>query len=161
MYRHMTCPFCHSTVIPSGSDVPDKIYSVKNQAINNNNINRSLRNGNGSFEYIVNNGYNVSVESTTSRLEAPDCSIDKQNTIRVPDSEVLAREVSIGRNWMMDYIDGPALMSMSSHRMLFRNSSRFFSCTSRRNDYVSIIKDLEANRFDKEISNFFQWLSRV
>ncbi|XP_022856274.1 E3 ubiquitin-protein ligase ATL4-like [Olea europaea var. sylvestris] len=116
----------------------------------------------GSFEYIVDDGYEVSVESTTHRPLPPDCtSLDKQSSVRVPCGEVLAREDSVGRNWIMDYVDKLASMSMSSHTMSFRNSDSFFSGSSRRSDSVSTVEDLEANRIGEEISEFFQWLSGV
>ncbi|KAL2478294.1 E3 ubiquitin-protein ligase [Forsythia ovata] len=201
LVSNQTCPLCRSTVIPSDSDVLDKIHSVKNLDINNNSSSR-LRNGNGndnenggsfrveigsisrrrgatesdegrrlsysigSFDYIVNEDYEVSVESTTHRPVAPGfTSLDKQSSVRVPGGdppgEVLSREVSVGRNWMMDYVDRLASISLSSRTMSFRNSGRFFSGSSRRSDSVVTFEDLEANRIGEEISEFFQWLSGV
>ncbi|CAA2945763.1 Hypothetical predicted protein [Olea europaea subsp. europaea] len=87
----------------------------------------------GSFEYIVDDGYEVSGGALNS-------SIDKQNSVRV-----LGSELSVERNMKMDYIDRLASMSMSSRRVSFRNSSRFFSGSNRRNNFVFIVEDLEGN----------------
>lgn len=109
----------------------------------------------GSFEYIVDDGYEVSVESTTHR---PDCTpLDKQSSVRVPGGEVLAREDSVGRNWIMDYVDRLASMSMPSRTTSFQDSGSFFSGS----DSIATVEDLEANRIGEEISEFFQWLSGV
>ncbi|CAI9765121.1 unnamed protein product [Fraxinus pennsylvanica] len=113
----------------------------------------------GSFEYIVDDDYEVSVRSTTHR---PHCtSLDKQSSVRVPGGEVLAREDSVGRNWIMDYIDRLPSMSTPSRTTSFRTSGSFFSDSSRRSDSIATVEDLEANRIGEEISEFFQWLSGV
>ncbi|KAG8391456.1 hypothetical protein BUALT_Bualt01G0189700 [Buddleja alternifolia] len=191
-----TCPLCRSTVLPSDSDVLDKILSTENRGINNS----TNGNGNGgsfrieigsisrrhgaaveaavaerdrrsysigSFDYIVDdNGYEVSVGSTIHRRGASDCtSVDKESSVGVPisetPSEYLAAEVSGGRNWLREYVDRLASVSISSRAMSFRSSGRFFSGSSRRSEPVIAAEDLEANRVGEEISELFRWLSGV
>ncbi|KAL2478048.1 E3 ubiquitin-protein ligase [Forsythia ovata] len=170
LVSNQTCPLCRSTVIPSDSDVLDKIHSIgsisRRRGATESDEGRRLSYSIGSFDYIVNEDYEVSVESTTHRPVAPGfTSLDKQSSVRVPGGdppgEVLSREVSVGRNWMMDYVDRLASISLSSRTMSFRNSGRFFSGSSRRSDSVVTFEDLEANRIGEEISEFFQWLSGV
>ncbi|PIN12965.1 hypothetical protein CDL12_08593 [Handroanthus impetiginosus] len=190
---NQTCPLCRSTVLPSDSDILDKILSTENRGINDN----SFRNGSGSFrieigsisrrrggapeavegdrrsysigsfDYIVDeNGYEVSVGSTTHRRGVSDCtSVDKESSVGIPipepPGELLAAEVSGGRNWLRDYVDRLASVSISSRAMSFRSSGRFFSGSSRRSDTVVAPEDLEANRAGEEISELFRWLSGI
>ncbi|KAL0425455.1 UNVERIFIED_CONTAM: E3 ubiquitin-protein ligase ATL4 [Sesamum radiatum] len=193
---NQTCPLCRSAVLPSDSDVLDKIRSTENGGVSNS----SLRNGDGnsgsfrieigsisrrrggaadavegerrsysigSFDYIVDDhGYEVSVGSTIHRRGASDCtSVDKESSIGIPipepPGEVIAAEVSGGRNWLRDYVDRLASVSISSRAMSFRSSGRFFSGSSRRTDPVVSPEDLEANRVGEEISELFRWLSGI
>ncbi|KAL0464291.1 UNVERIFIED_CONTAM: E3 ubiquitin-protein ligase ATL4 [Sesamum latifolium] len=193
---NQTCPLCRSAVLPSDSDVLDKIRSTENGGVSNS----SLRNGDGnsgsfrieigsisrrrggaadavegerrsysigSFDYIVDDhGYEVSVGSTIHRRGASDCtSVDKESSIGIPipepPGEVIAAEVSGGRNWLRDYVDRLASVSISSRAMSFRSSGRFFSGSSRRTDPIVSAEDLEANRVGEEISELFRWLSGI
>ncbi|KAL1535815.1 RING-type E3 ubiquitin transferase [Salvia divinorum] len=117
----------------------------------------------GSFDYIVDdNGYEVSAGSVTHRRGASDCiSVDKDSSVGIPmvepPGELLAADVSSGRNWLRDYMDRLASAS-------FRSSGRFFSGSSRRSDPVAagaVVDDLEANRAGEEISELFRWLSGI
>ncbi|XP_073029072.1 E3 ubiquitin-protein ligase ATL4-like [Primulina eburnea] len=121
----------------------------------------------GSFEYVVgDNGYEVPAESTAHRRGISDCtSVDKDSSVGVPTHEppgdVLAAEVSSGRNWLRDYVDRLTSVSIS-RTMSFRSSGRFFSSSSRRSDPVSAApEDLEANSVGEEISELFRWLSGI
>ncbi|KAL6494153.1 hypothetical protein OROGR_032062 [Orobanche gracilis] len=193
---NQTCPLCRSTVIPSDSEILDKVVSDgHSRGISSN----SFRNGNmgsfrieigsisrrrdraavaadgeprsysiGSFDYILDgNGYEVSVGSTDQyRRGIPECtSVDKESSVGItmldPPGEILAAEVSGGgRNWLREYVDRLASVSMSSRAMSFRSSGRLFSGSSRRTDVVAF-EDLEANRVGEEISELFRWLSGV
>ncbi|KAL2514049.1 E3 ubiquitin-protein ligase [Forsythia ovata] len=120
----------------------------------------------GSFEYIVDNGYEVSMGSTTHRRGLSDCtSVDKESSIGVPvpelPGEVLAGEISRGRSWLRDYVDRLASISVSSRSISFRSSGRFFTGSSGRSGNVVAVEDLEANRVGEEISELFRWLSGV
>ncbi|CAA3020748.1 E3 ubiquitin- ligase ATL4 [Olea europaea subsp. europaea] len=199
LVSNQTCPLCRSSVLPSDSEVLDKIQMVETGGGNNIDNNFENRNGSenggsfriemgsisrrrgtedtggggrrsysiGSFEYIVDNGYEVSVGSTNHRRGSSDCtSIDKESSIGVPVAEplpveVLAGEVSRGRNWLRDYVDRLASVSVSSRSLSFRSSGRFFTGSSRRSDTVVPVEDLEANRVGDEISELFRWLSGV
>lgn len=121
----------------------------------------------GSFEYVVDdNGYEIPAESITHRRGISDCtSVDKDSSVGVPrhdpPGDVLAEEVSSGRNWLRDYVDRLTSVSIS-RTMSFRSSGRFFSSSSRRSDPVSVAaEDLEANRVGEEISELFRWLSGI
>lgn len=114
------------------------------------------------------NGYEVSVGSIAHRRGASDCtSADKESSVGIPipepPGEALAGEVSSGRNWLRDYVDRLASVSISSRAMSFRSSGRFFSGSSRRSDPVAadVADDLEANRVGEEISELFRWLSGI
>ncbi|KAL6498878.1 hypothetical protein OROHE_026478 [Orobanche hederae] len=194
---NQTCPLCRSTVLPSDSEILDKVVSADHsRGISNN----SFRNGNmgsfrieigsisrrrdraavaadgeprsysiGSFDYILDgNGYEVSVGSTAQhRRGVSECtSVDKESSVGIPvldpPGEILAAEVSGGgRNWLREYVDRLASVSMSSRAMSFRSSGRFFCGSSRRTDVVVAPEDLEANRVGEEISELFRWLSGV
>ncbi|KAK6162721.1 hypothetical protein DH2020_002562 [Rehmannia glutinosa] len=183
---NQTCPLCRSTVLPSDSEVLDKI-STQNRGIHNSNSFRieigsisRRREGAvpeaegerrsysiGSFDYVVDdNGYEVSVGSTVHRRGISDCtSVDKESSVGIPmpepPGEFLAAEVSSGRNWLREYVDRLASVSLSSRAMSFRSSGRFFSGSSRRSDPVVAAEDLEANRVGEEISELFRWLSGI
>ncbi|XP_073128177.1 E3 ubiquitin-protein ligase ATL4-like [Henckelia pumila] len=187
---NQTCPLCRSTVVPSDADVLDKILSSENRGTRDSSFRSGsfrIEIGSvsrrrsaaeemdgerqsysiGSFEYIVDdNGYEIPAESTTHRRGISDCtSVDKDSSVGVPipepPGEVLAAEVSSGRNWLRDYVDRLTSASIS-RAMSFRSSGRFFSSSSRRSDPVSAaVEDLEANRAGEEISELFRWLSGI
>lgn len=120
----------------------------------------------GSFEYIVDdNGYEVSVGSIAHQRRISDCtSVDKESSIGIPipepPGEAVAAEVSGGRNWLRDYMDRLASVSISSRAMSFRSSGRFCSGSSRWSDpAAAAADDVEANRVGEEISELFRWLS--
>ncbi|KAK4397097.1 E3 ubiquitin-protein ligase ATL4 [Sesamum angolense] len=196
---NQTCPLCRSTVLPSGSDVLDKILSGGNRCSSNDSF--RIENGNGesfrieigsisrrgggseevaveggqrsysvgSFEYIVDDtGYEVSIAGcTTQRRGFPDpTQNDKDSSVRTPvpepGEEILAAEVSGGRNWLREYVDRLASVSFSSRAMSLRSSGRFFSgSSSRRGEAAVVPDDLEANRVGEEISELFRWLSGI
>lgn len=177
-------------MLPSDSDVLDKILSTtENAAVGNGNSGSfrieigsiSRRRGGaaeavegerrsysiGSFDYIVDDhGYEVSIGSTTHRRGVSDCtSVDKESSIGIPipepPGEFIAAEVSGGRNWLREYVDRLASVSISSRALSFRSSGRFFSGSSRRTEPVVAAEDLEANRVGEEISELFRWLSGI
>ncbi|KAL3815226.1 hypothetical protein ACJIZ3_016494 [Penstemon smallii] len=187
---NMTCPLCRSTVLPSDSDVLDKILSSDNRG-NGYNSSRDENGGSfrieigsisrrpgleavegerrsysiGSFEYIVDdNGYEVSVGSI-AHSRGVSGSVDKESSVGIPmpetPGEALAADVAGGRNWLREYVDRLASVSFSSRAMSFRSSGRFFSGSSRRTDPVFAAEDLEADRVGEEISELFRWLSGV
>ncbi|KAI8020726.1 E3 ubiquitin-protein ligase ATL4 [Camellia lanceoleosa] len=177
---NQTCPLCRSTVHPTEADVLDKILSSSATVDRGNSFrieignlsqrreasdsidarNRRSYSIGGSFEYIVDDSYEVSVGSTHRRGVS---AIDKDSTgapasVPEPPGENLAAEVA-GRSWLRDYMD--RLSSISSRTMSFRSSSRFFTGSSRRSDAVVAVEDLEGNRVGEEISEIFRWLSGV
>ncbi|KAL3380988.1 hypothetical protein AABB24_001232, partial [Solanum stoloniferum] len=117
----------------------------------------------GSFEYIVDDGYELSAGSIHQR-GASECT-DKESIgvpIPAPPGESIASDVSGGgRSWLRDYVDRIASLSLSSRSVSFRSSGRFFNGSSRRSDTVVPIDDLEAGRVGEEISELFRWLSGV
>ncbi|KAK4416097.1 E3 ubiquitin-protein ligase ATL4 [Sesamum alatum] len=198
---NQTCPLCRSTVLPSSSDVLDKILSGGNRCSSNDSFRNENENGHGgsfrieigsishrrggaeeaveggqrsysvgSFEYIMDdNGYEVSIAGCTTQRRGLPNSIqnDKDSSVAapVPDpgGEILAAEVSGGRNWLREYMDRLPSVSFSSRAMSFRNSGRFFSSSSsrRRGEAAVVPEDLEANRVGEEISELFRWLSGI
>lgn len=180
---NLTCPLCRSSVNPTDSEVLSKILPENDIRRNGNNNGGSFRieigsvsrrhgrsdsaDGRrsysiGSFEYIVDDGYEVSVDSTHRRGSSECTSVDKESLgipVPAPPGESLTGEVNAGRSWLRDYVD--RLGSFSSRTMSFRSSGRFFSGSSRRSDVVVPIEDLEANRIGEEISELFRWLSGV
>ncbi|KAK3027136.1 hypothetical protein RJ639_042430, partial [Escallonia herrerae] len=88
----------------------------------------------GSFDYIVDEGYEDSAETPVSQLEPP--------------GKILVAEVTGGRSWLRDYVDRISAISFSSRAMSFRISGRFFTGSSRRseNAVVATGEDVEANR---------------
>ncbi|THG07884.1 E3 ubiquitin-protein ligase ATL4-like [Camellia sinensis] len=118
----------------------------------------------GSFDYIVDEGYEVSVDSTHWRglSDCTSVSMDSAGVpvvVNAPPGENLASEVA-GRSWLRDYVDG--LASISSPTLSFRSSGRFFTGSSHRsNTVVAVGEELEANRIGEEISELFRWFSGV
>lgn len=113
----------------------------------------------GSFEYIVNDGYEVSVESTHHRGVSDCTTVDKDSTGVPPPGESLEAEVTGSQSWLREYVDRfSSSISLSSQS--FRSSGRFLTGSSRRSDVV-VPEDLEANNVGEEISELFRWLSGV
>nr|GLL40786.1 E3 ubiquitin-protein ligase ATL4 [Ipomoea trifida] len=187
---NQTCPLCRSTVYPTDADILRKILSVSNgrgggNADPNSGSFRieigsvSRRRGDSgpivgdsrrsysvgsSFEYIVDDGYEVSIESI-HRRGGSECT-DKESIgapVPEPPGDSLVPDVSGGgRSWLRDYVDRIASFSLSSRTMSFRGSGRFFTDSGRRSDtVVPIDDDLESGRIGEEISELFRWLSGV
>ncbi|KAL4561408.1 hypothetical protein LXL04_033574 [Taraxacum kok-saghyz] len=182
---NQTCPLCRSTVNPTEADVLSKVLSVSDRtgARGGENRNNSFRieigsisrrqtpsdSGRrsysiGSYEYILDDGYEVPVEST-HRREISDCtSADKDSATPEPPGDSLVAEIAAsggsGRlNWLREYVDRVSV-SISSRSHSFRGSGRFFTGSSRRSEMVD---DFEAThgRVGEEISELFRWLSGV
>ncbi|CAN4126005.1 unnamed protein product [Withania somnifera] len=190
LVTNQTCPLCRSTVYPTDADVLSKVLASENDARGENEVQRSgsfrieigsvsrRRGGSGSisgggdgqrsysigsFEYIVDDGYELSVGSI-HRRGGSECT-DKESIgvpIPAPPGESIASDVSSGgRSWLRDYVDRISSLSLSSRSMSFRSSGRFLNGSSRRTDTVVPIDDLEAGRIGEEISELFRWLSGV
>ncbi|KAL3348704.1 hypothetical protein AABB24_022064 [Solanum stoloniferum] len=190
LVTNQTCPLCRSTVYPTDADVLSKVLAAENNdaRAGNNELRHSgsfriefgsvsrRRGGSdslggdgqrsysiGSFEYIVDDGYELSAGSIHQR-GASECT-DKESIgvpIPAPPGESIASDVSGGgRSWLRDYVDRIASLSLSSRSVSFRSSGRFFNGSSRRSDTVVPIDDLEAGRVGEEISELFRWLSGV
>lgn len=114
----------------------------------------------GSFEYVVDAEFEVPIgEARTHRRDVSDKdSTGIEVSIPVAPGDEVAADVAGERgSWLRDYVDRIATVSSRS----FRSSGRFFSGSSRRSNAV-VVDDTEANnRFGEEISELFQWLSRV
>ncbi|KAI8545537.1 hypothetical protein RHMOL_Rhmol07G0047300 [Rhododendron molle] len=165
---NQTCPLCRSTVHPTESDALDKIlpseerpasFRVEIGSISRRRGSEIHSGGNrrsysiGSFDYIVDGGYEISVGSTTHRRGS---SVDKE-PIAIS-LETLAGEVS-RRSWLRDYVDH--LASISPRTVSFRSSGWFGGGSSRRSDVVVGAVDLESNRIGEDIGEFFRWISGV
>ncbi|XP_009603589.1 E3 ubiquitin-protein ligase ATL4 [Nicotiana tomentosiformis] len=189
LITNQTCPLCRSTVYPTDADVLSKVLAVENaEARGGNELQHSgsfrieigsvsRRRGAsdsaagdgqrsysiGSFEYIVDDGYELSVGSI-HRRGVSECT-DKESIgfpVPAPPGESIASDVSgSGRSWLRDYVDRIGSLSLSSRTMSFRSSGRFFNGSSRRSETVVPIDDLEAGRVGEEISELFRWLSGV
>lgn len=178
---NQTCPLCRSSVNPSDAEVLNKIGSVSGGGGDRVGGNRSssfrIEIGSisrrrepsdsgrrsyslGSYDYVLDDGVDIPVEST-HRSVASDCtSVDKDSTAPEPPGQNLAAEVGSGRrNWLRDYVDRVSV-SLSSRTQSFRGSGRFFTGSGRRNEPVD---DFEAThgRIGEEISELFRWLSGV
>lgn len=114
----------------------------------------------GSFEYVVDEEFEVPIgDARTHRRDVSDKDFTGiEVTVPVAPGDEVATEVAGERgSWLRDYVDRIASVSSRS----FRSSGRFFGGSSRRSNAV-VVDDLEANnRFGEEISELFQWLSRV
>ncbi|KAF5953337.1 hypothetical protein HYC85_006193 [Camellia sinensis] len=178
---NQTCPLCRSAVYPTDEDVLNKIISSTVPENRGNSFrieigSVSRRRGMsdssdgrrsysiGSFDYIVDEGYEVSVDSTHRRGLSDCTSVSKDSAgvpvvVNAPPGENIASEVA-GRSWLRDYVD--RLASISSRTVSFRSSGRFFTGSSRRsNTVVAVDEELEANRIGEEISEMFRWFSGV
>ncbi|CAH1416268.1 unnamed protein product [Lactuca virosa] len=183
---NQTCPLCRSTVNPTEDDVLNKIAAASGGAggrVGGNRSNSSFRieigtisqrrepsdsarrsYSVGSYDYVLDDGCEIPVESTHRRGISDCTSVDKDSTTPEPPGQNLAAEVAAGggsgrRNWLRDYVDRVSL-SLSSRTQSFRGSGRFFTGSSRRSD---IVDDFEAGhgRIGEEISELFRWLSGV
>ncbi|MCD9639762.1 hypothetical protein HAX54_024483 [Datura stramonium] len=174
LVTNQTCPLCRSNVNPADADVLSKVMAATNSdgrtigAPNSGSFRLEIgsvsrrRVGSegegrrsysiGSFEYVVEEGHELSIGSIHQRGGVSECINDKESVVvPVPETpgESLTADVSGGRSWRRDYID-----RISS----FRSSSRFFSGSSRRSDVVVPVNDLEAGQIGEEISEYFRWL---
>lgn len=182
---NQTCPLCRSTVNPTEADVLNKIVSASAGGGGRVGGNRSnsfrIEIGNvsqrgepsdsdrrsysiGSYEYVLDDGYEIAVESTHRRGGSDCTSVDKDSTTPEPPGHNLAAEVGPGggsgrRNWLRDYVDRVSV-SLSSRTQSFRGSGRLFTGSLRRSETVD---DFEAShgRIGEEISELFRWLSGV
>ncbi|KAK2995944.1 hypothetical protein RJ640_003736 [Escallonia rubra] len=144
------CPLCRSTVHPTEADVLNKLVSKSEARILGNSFRIEIGSVGqrrapsesgwrsyslGSFDYIVDEGYEVSVGSTHCR-GALDCTEKDSAEASVsqpePQGEILAAEVAGGRSWLRDYVDRISAISFSSRAMSFWSSGRFFTGSSRR-----------------------------
>ncbi|KAJ8573424.1 hypothetical protein K7X08_009935 [Anisodus acutangulus] len=178
LITNQSCPLCRSTVYPTDADVISKVLAAENELRRSGSFRVEIgsvshRRGGGSdgqrsysigsFEYIVDDGYEVSVGSI-HRRGGSECT-DKESIgvpVPAPPGENIASDVSGGgRSWLRDYVDRIASLSLSSRSVSFRSSGRFFNGSSRRSDTVVPVDDLEAGRIGEEISELFRWLSGV
>ncbi|KAK3002383.1 hypothetical protein RJ639_021045 [Escallonia herrerae] len=156
LVANQRCPLCRSTIHPTEADVLNKLVSESEARILGNSFRIEIGSVSqrrapsksgwrsyslGSFDYIVDEGYEVSVGST-HRRGALDCT--KKDSARAPVSqleppgEILAAEVADGRSWLKDYVDRISAICFSSHAMSFRISGRFFTGSSRRSENAVI-----------------------
>ncbi|KAG5627130.1 hypothetical protein H5410_012348 [Solanum commersonii] len=163
LVTNQTCPLCRSPVYPTDADVLSKVVSRRRGGSDSLGGDGQRSYSIGSFEYIVDDGYELSAGSIHQR-GASECT-DKESigvSIPAPPGESIASDVSGGgRSWLRDYVDRIASLSLSSRSVSFRSSGRFFNGSSRRSDTVVPIDDLEAGRVGEEISELFRWLSGV
>ncbi|THG18678.1 hypothetical protein TEA_027022 [Camellia sinensis var. sinensis] len=159
-----------SAIYPTEEDVLNKIISStvpedrgNSFPIDIGSVSRRLHSI-ASFNYIVDEGYVVSVDST-HRQGLSDCTSISKDSAGVPavvnasPGENLASEVA-GRSWLRDYVD--RLASIASRTVSFSSSGRFLTCSNRRsNTVVAVDEELEANRIGEEISELFWWFSGV
>ncbi|KAL8265311.1 hypothetical protein R6Q59_023441 [Mikania micrantha] len=118
----------------------------------------------GSYEYVIDDGYEIPIDSTHRRAVSDCVTAEKDSTAPLPAGETLAAEIAGAddtrrRNWLSDYVDRVSV-SLSSRTLSFRGSGRFFTGSSRRSE---IADDYEAThgRVGEEISELFRWLSGV
>ncbi|KAK2980594.1 hypothetical protein RJ640_011402 [Escallonia rubra] len=172
-------PLFTSTVHPTEADVLNKLVSESEARILGNSFRIEIGSVSqrqalsesgwrsyslGSFDYIVDEGYEVSIGST-HRRGASDCTEKDSAGAPVsqpePLGEILAAEVAGGQSWLRDYVDRISAISFSSRAMSFRSFGRFFTGSSRKseNAVVAVAEDVEANRVGEEIMELFRWLS--
>lgn len=179
LVTNQTCPLCRSNVNPAEADVLSKVLaatnsdgrtigtpnsgsfrleigSVSRRRVGSDSVASEGRRSYsiGSFEYVVEEGHELSIGSI-HRRGVSECSGDKESIgvpVPEPPGESLTADISGGRSWLRDYVDRIAS---------FRSSGRFFSASSRRNDVVVPVDDLEAGQIGEEISEYFRWLSGV
>lgn len=179
LVANQTCPLCRSTIYPSEEDVLNKILSQSANdrgsgsfRIEIGNISRRIGGAGedpgdrrsysvGDFEYIVDDGYQLPMESMTQhRGISDDKEINHAHAPSAPEisQEALAAEVGNGRSLLRDYMD--RLSSISSRTISFKGSGRFFGGSSRRSE-AATVEDLEEYRAGEEISELFRWLSGI
>ncbi|KAL8229652.1 hypothetical protein R6Q57_014555 [Mikania cordata] len=177
-----TCPLCRSPVNATEADILNKIASGTGDGVSGNRSNSfRIEIGSisrrrdpsesgrrsysiGSYEYVIDDGYEIPVDSTHRRAVSDCVTSDKDSTAPLPAGESLAAEIAGAddtrrRNWLRDYVDRVSV-SLSSRTLSFRGSGRFFTGSSRRSE---IADDIEAThgRVGEEISELFRWLSGV
>ncbi|GMQ09923.1 hypothetical protein CsSME_00053129 [Camellia sinensis var. sinensis] len=159
-----------SAIYPTVEDVLNKIISStvpedrgNSFPIDIGSVSRRLHSI-ASFDYIVDEGYVVSIDST-HRQGLSDCTSISKDSAGVPvvvnasPGENLASEVA-GRSWLRDYVDRLALIA--SPTVSFSSSGRFLTCSNcRSNTVVAVDEELEANRIGEEISELFWWFSGI
>ncbi|GKC19412.1 E3 ubiquitin protein ligase ATL4-like protein [Tanacetum coccineum] len=189
---NQTCPLCRASVSPSEADVLNTVHHLRDtngtdERENNVSRNNSFRIEIGSvswrtdtptdvssdrrsysvgeYEYILDDGYEVPVESTVTHRRNVSV-VDKDSYAPsappVPPGYNLTAEIGNGSariNWLRDYVDRVSV-SISSRSQSFRSSGRFFTGSSRRSE---VVDNFEAthNRVGEEISELFRWLSGV
>ncbi|KAL3613649.1 hypothetical protein CASFOL_041723 [Castilleja foliolosa] len=187
---NQTCPLCRSTVLPSDSEILDKLVAAdQNRGIGSFNSNRSFRieigsisrrrDGTttdsenrerrrsysiGSFDYILEgNGYEVSEGSTNNHQRGVSDS-DKESFVGItmpePPGEALAAEVSGGPRNWLRDYVDRLGSVSISSRAMSFRSSGRFFSGSSRRSEIPA-EDLEANRVGEEISELFRWLSGI
>ncbi|KAF5933075.1 hypothetical protein HYC85_029246 [Camellia sinensis] len=155
LLSNQTCPLYRSAIYPTEEDVLNKIISStvpedrgNSFPIDIGSVSRRLHSI-ASFNYIVDEGYVVSVDST-HRQGLSDCTSISKDSAGVPvvvnasPGENLASEVA-RRSWLRDYVD--RLASIASRTVSFSSSGRFLTYSNRRsNTVVAVDEELEANR---------------
>ncbi|KAI3818599.1 hypothetical protein L1987_12412 [Smallanthus sonchifolius] len=176
---NQTCPLCRSAVNPTEADILNKIDSGGGGGNRNNSFRIEIGTISqrrdpsdsdrrsysvGSYDYVLDDGYEIPVESTHRRAVSDRAPVDKDSTTPEPPGQNLAAEIAVGggdeqRNWLRDYVNRVSV-SLSSRSLSFRGSGRFFTGSSRRSETID---DFEAThgRIGEEISELFRWLSGV
>ncbi|KAL4585975.1 hypothetical protein LXL04_010603 [Taraxacum kok-saghyz] len=175
---NQTCPLCRSTVNPTEDDVLNKIVAATTGGGGNSfrieigtisqrrepsdSARRSY--SIGSYDYVLDDGYEISIDSTHRRGVSDCTSVDKDSTTPEAPGQNLAAEVAAGSgsgrcNWLRDYVDRVSV-SLSSRTQSFRGSGRFFTGSSRRS-YTVDESDTGHGRIGEEISELFRWFSGV
>ncbi|KAK3041130.1 hypothetical protein RJ639_027582, partial [Escallonia herrerae] len=148
-----------STVHPTEADVLNKLVSESEARIFSATASGSRMGASANDEpcrnlagdYIVDEGYEVSVGSTHHR-RASNCT--EKDSAKAPISqpkprgEILVAEVAGGQSWLKDYVDRISSISFSSRAMSLQSSGRFFTGGSRRSENVIVAaaNDVEGNR---------------
>ncbi|KAK3014047.1 hypothetical protein RJ639_008041, partial [Escallonia herrerae] len=134
---NQTCPLCRSTVHPTEVDVLNKLVSESEARILGNSFRIEIGSVSqrrapsesgwrsyslGSFDYIVDERYEVSIGSTHYRgvsdyteKDSVGASISQLE----PSGEILATEVTGRWSWLRDYVDRISAISFSSRAMSF------------------------------------------
>ncbi|KAK3018314.1 hypothetical protein RJ639_002932, partial [Escallonia herrerae] len=145
LIANQTCPAANqtSTVHPIEVDVLKKLVSESEARILGNSFRIEIGSVSqwsyslGSFDYIIDKGYEALVGST-HRRGASDCTEKDSAGASIsqlePPGEILATKVAGGRSWLRDYVDRILAISFSSRAMSFRIFGRFFTGSSRRSE---------------------------
>ncbi|KAK1412247.1 hypothetical protein QVD17_33338 [Tagetes erecta] len=165
---NQTCPLCRSTVNHTEADLLKKQYSFRieigsiSQRRGSSELDRRSYSV-GSFEYVIDDGYEIPVESTNRRAVSD--SVDKESMVLEVSGENLEADIGVNggsgrRNWLRDYLDRVSV-SFSSRTVSFRGGSgRFFAGSSRRSESVVDFEESHG-RIGEEISELFRWVSGV